>query len=113
MSVQAYGNAKRPDNFPSPTWQLKFQIAFLYPKRLPQAAAAKSGNHAFLCQISAFEWHGHAPIGLKAGLDANTIEAVRVGKQPNLTLRMTWGRRPYTATRTLADSSRLQSRTFG
>jgi hypothetical protein len=33
VSVQAYGNAKRPDNFPSPTWQLKFQIAFLYPKR--------------------------------------------------------------------------------
>jgi hypothetical protein len=33
VSVQAYGNVKRPDNFPSPTWQLKFQIAFLYPKR--------------------------------------------------------------------------------
>ena len=33
VTVQAYGNAKRPDNFPSPTWQLKFQIAFLYPKK--------------------------------------------------------------------------------
>ncbi len=33
FSVQAYGNVKRPDNFPSPTWQLRFQIAFLYPKR--------------------------------------------------------------------------------
>jgi hypothetical protein len=33
VSVQAHGNVKRPDNFPSPTWQLKFQIAFLYPKR--------------------------------------------------------------------------------
>jgi hypothetical protein len=33
VSVQAYGNVKRPDNFPSPTWQLKFQIAFLYPKK--------------------------------------------------------------------------------
>jgi len=33
VSVQVYGNAKRPDNFPSPTWQLKFQIAFLYPKK--------------------------------------------------------------------------------
>jgi hypothetical protein len=31
VGVQAYGNVKRPDNFPSPTWQLKFQIAFLYP----------------------------------------------------------------------------------
>jgi hypothetical protein len=33
VSVQAYGNAKRPDTLPSPAWQLKFQIAFLYPKR--------------------------------------------------------------------------------
>jgi len=33
VSVQAYGNVKRPDVLPSPTWQLKFQIAFLYPKR--------------------------------------------------------------------------------
>lgn len=33
LSLQAYGNVKRPDNLPSPTWQLKFQIAFLYPKR--------------------------------------------------------------------------------
>lgn len=33
LSVQAYGNVKRPDNFPSSTWQLKFQIAFLYPKK--------------------------------------------------------------------------------
>jgi hypothetical protein len=41
VSVQAYGNAKRPDDFPSPTWQLKFQIAFLYPKRPKQAAATQ------------------------------------------------------------------------
>ncbi len=33
VSVQAYGNVKRPDNLASPTWQLKFQIAFLYPKK--------------------------------------------------------------------------------
>ncbi len=31
VGIQAFGNVKRPDNFPSPTWQLKFQIAFLYP----------------------------------------------------------------------------------
>jgi hypothetical protein len=37
VSVQAYGNVKRPDKFPAPTWQLKFQIAFLYPRR-PKAA---------------------------------------------------------------------------
>jgi hypothetical protein len=33
VSAQVYGNVKRPDNFASPTWQLKFQIAFLYPKK--------------------------------------------------------------------------------
>jgi hypothetical protein len=33
VSVQAYANVKRPNILPSPTWQLKFQIAFLYPKR--------------------------------------------------------------------------------
>jgi hypothetical protein len=38
VSAQAYLNAKRPDVLPAPTWQLKFQIAFLYPKRPPQAA---------------------------------------------------------------------------
>jgi hypothetical protein len=31
-SVQAYWNVKRPDNIPSPTWQLKFQFALLFPK---------------------------------------------------------------------------------
>jgi hypothetical protein len=33
VGIQAFGNVKRPDTFPSPTWQLKFQIAFLYPKK--------------------------------------------------------------------------------
>jgi hypothetical protein len=33
VTVQAYGNVQRPNNLPSPTWQLKFQIAFLYPKK--------------------------------------------------------------------------------
>ena len=32
-SVQAYYNAKRPDVLPSPTWQLKFQLTLLYPKK--------------------------------------------------------------------------------
>jgi hypothetical protein len=32
-SVQAYYNVKRPDVLPSPTWQLKFQFALLYPKK--------------------------------------------------------------------------------
>jgi hypothetical protein len=33
VSLQAYWNAQRPDVPPSPTWQLKFQLAFLYPKK--------------------------------------------------------------------------------
>jgi hypothetical protein len=41
VTIQAYVNAKRPDALPSPTWQLKFQIAFLYPKR-PKEAATKN-----------------------------------------------------------------------
>lgn len=40
VTVQAYVNAKRPDITPSPTWQFKFQLAFLYPKR-PKPEAAK------------------------------------------------------------------------
>jgi hypothetical protein len=32
-SIQAYVNVKRPDAFPSPTWQLKVQLAFLYPRK--------------------------------------------------------------------------------
>jgi hypothetical protein len=32
-SIQAYVNVKRPDLFPSPTWQLKLQLAFLYPRK--------------------------------------------------------------------------------
>jgi len=40
VSVQAYGNVKRPDVAPSPTWQLKFTIAFLFPK-LPPAMKEK------------------------------------------------------------------------
>jgi len=31
-SVQAYYNVERPDSIPSPTWQLKFQFALLFPK---------------------------------------------------------------------------------
>jgi hypothetical protein len=32
-SVQAYWYGTRPDNIPAPTWQLKFQVAFLFPRR--------------------------------------------------------------------------------
>jgi 4-carboxymuconolactone decarboxylase len=32
-----------------------------------------------------FEWAVHAPIALKAGLDAAAVEAIRTGGQPNFT----------------------------
>jgi 4-carboxymuconolactone decarboxylase len=51
------------------------------PPRLSELAILVIGAH----WQAAFEWRAHAPIGLKAGLDASTIEAIRVGKQPNLT----------------------------
>jgi 4-carboxymuconolactone decarboxylase len=51
------------------------------PPRLSELAILVTAAH----WQAAFEWHAHAPIGLKAGLDASTIEAIRVGKQPNLT----------------------------
>jgi len=31
-SLSAYYNAVRPDNLPSPTWQLRVQLALLYPQ---------------------------------------------------------------------------------
>lgn len=51
------------------------------PPRLSELAILVTGAH----WQAAFEWHEHAPIGLKAGLDVGTIEAIRVGKPPNLT----------------------------
>jgi 4-carboxymuconolactone decarboxylase len=30
-----------------------------------------------------FEWHVHAPIGVKAGLDPNAVEAIRKGEPPH------------------------------
>jgi 4-carboxymuconolactone decarboxylase len=50
------------------------------PPRLSELVILVTGAH----WQAAFEWHEHAPIGLKARLDAGTIEAIRVGKPPNL-----------------------------
>jgi 4-carboxymuconolactone decarboxylase len=51
------------------------------PPRLSELAILVTGAH----WRAAFEWHAHAPMGLKAGLDAAAIEAIRVGQKPNLT----------------------------
>jgi 4-carboxymuconolactone decarboxylase len=48
------------------------------PPRLSELAILVTGAH----WQAGFEWHAHAPMGQKAGLDAAAIEAVRVGKTP-------------------------------
>ncbi len=32
---------------------------------------------------ASFEWYAHAPIGIDAGLDADAVEAIRIGKEPD------------------------------
>ncbi len=48
------------------------------PPRLSELAILVTG--AFW--RARFEWHAHAPIGIKAGLDAAAVEAIRTGKPP-------------------------------
>lgn len=50
------------------------------PPRLSELAILVTGAY----WQAGFEWHAHAPIGLKAGLDAATIEAIRRGQTPTL-----------------------------
>ena len=57
------------------------RFATSLPPRLSELAILVTGAH----WQAAFEWHAHAPIGLEAGLDAGAIEAIRVGKRPDLT----------------------------
>jgi 4-carboxymuconolactone decarboxylase len=51
------------------------------PPRLSELAILATGAY----WQAGFEWHAHAPLGLKAGLDAAAIEAIRAGKTPSLT----------------------------
>jgi 4-carboxymuconolactone decarboxylase len=48
------------------------------PPRLSELAILVMGAH----WQAGFEWAAHAPIALKAGLEADAIEAVRKGKTP-------------------------------
>jgi 4-carboxymuconolactone decarboxylase len=48
------------------------------PQRLSELAILTTG--AFW--KAGFEWHAHAPIALKAGVPADAIEAIRLGKEP-------------------------------
>jgi 4-carboxymuconolactone decarboxylase len=48
------------------------------PPRLSELAILTTG--AFW--QAGFEWHAHAPIALKAGVPAEALEAIRLGKEP-------------------------------
>ncbi len=48
------------------------------PARLSELAILVTGAH----WQAGFEWFVHEPIGIKAGLDAAAVEAIRVGEEP-------------------------------
>ncbi|MGH7040703.1 MAG: carboxymuconolactone decarboxylase family protein [Acetobacteraceae bacterium] len=48
------------------------------PARLSELAILLTGAH----WRAGFEWHVHAPIAVKAGLDPAAVEAIRVGRDP-------------------------------
>jgi 4-carboxymuconolactone decarboxylase len=48
--------------------------------RLSELAILITGAH----WKAGYEWHVHAPIGMKAGLDPQAVEAIRCGEQPSL-----------------------------
>ena len=49
------------------------------PPRLSELAIITTG--AFW--RASFEWHAHAPMAIKAGIDAASVEAIRTGKAPH------------------------------
>jgi 4-carboxymuconolactone decarboxylase len=51
------------------------------PKRLSELAILVTGAH----WRAGFERHVHAPIGIEAGLDATSVEAIRAGRKPDFT----------------------------
>lgn len=50
------------------------------PPRLSELAILVTGAH----WRAGYEWHVHAPIGIKAGLDPAAVEAIRKREQPTL-----------------------------
>ena len=50
-------------------------------QRLSELAIITTGAH----WRAGFEWAVHAPIALAAGLDADAVEAIRLGREPDLT----------------------------
>ena len=52
------------------------------PQRLSELAIITMGAH----WQAGFEWAVHAPIALRAGIDAEALEAIRTGREPNFSL---------------------------
>jgi len=51
------------------------------PQKLSELAIIVTGAH----WRAGFEWHVHAPIAVKAGLDPAAVEAIRTGGEPGFT----------------------------
>ena len=57
-----------------------------------------------------FEWHVHAPIAIKAGLDSAAVEAIRTGQEP--TLAREDERAVYAFARELLTTRRVSDKTY-
>lgn len=74
--------------------------------RLSELAILITGVH----WRAGYEWHVHAPIGLKAGLDPQVVEAIRRGGQP--AFQKTDEAAVYDFTRELLETRRVSDETF-
>lgn len=76
------------------------------PPRLSELAILITGAH----WKAGYEWHVHAPIGLKAGLDPEAVEAIRRDQRPGLT--KTDEAAVYAFTKELLETRRVSDETF-
>lgn len=76
------------------------------PSRLSELAIITTG--AFW--RADFEWHMHAPLAIEAGIDAQAVEAIRVGATPALTRSDEAA--VYAFVRELLETRRLREETF-
>jgi 4-carboxymuconolactone decarboxylase len=74
--------------------------------RLSELAILITGAH----WKAGYEWHVHAPIGLKAGLDPRAVEAIRRGETPSL--QKADEAAVYAFTKELLDTRRVSEATF-
>ena len=76
------------------------------PQRLSELAILVTGAY----WQAGFEWHVHAPIGIKAGLDAEAVEKIRAGAEPGLTKDDE--KAVYTFSRELLTTRRVSNATY-